>query len=283
MSFPWSYWAYEHNDQHSRAIADLLSSHRGSRTRGSLDTNQSHSTVDSTGQTANVVLPSSTELFYVYGQTLEGCATLSTGKPLFDLLEVFKKWLRIYAGKHSPQILASFNHPCANRRCAHVTNASVSYQVWRRVGPLVESLLGHSHSPADLQTCDTTSMKSKMPALSSTQQSTVNLQHKRLASSAGNPRSRLTIRSSRRRFANGFTANSRSAFRYRPNAICSLGTRKATRAHPFLPKTDVQCGVGGDCRPSSGVGGCVRTCLVDIDAHDMDQPRACHRTIAIYQ
>ncbi|KAH9176699.1 Vps53-like protein [Lactarius sanguifluus] len=84
----------QHQD---KAIADLLSPHRGSRTRASLDTIQSHSTVDNTEQTANVVLPSSTELFYVYGQTLEGCATLSTGKPLFDLLEVFKKWLRVYA------------------------------------------------------------------------------------------------------------------------------------------------------------------------------------------
>jgi hypothetical protein len=54
--------------------------------------------VDDAEQTAIVVLPSSTELFYVYGQTLEGCATLSTGRPLFDLLEVFKKWLRVYAG-----------------------------------------------------------------------------------------------------------------------------------------------------------------------------------------
>lgn len=63
--------------------------------------------MDSAEQTTNVVLPSSTELFYVYGQTLEGCATLSAGKPLFDLLEVFKKWLRVYAGKHSPRILAS--------------------------------------------------------------------------------------------------------------------------------------------------------------------------------
>ncbi len=82
-----------------RAIADLLAPHRGSNTRASLDTNQSHSTVDDAEQTAIVVLPSSTELFYVYGQTLEGCATLSTGKPLFDLLGVFKKWLRVYAGE----------------------------------------------------------------------------------------------------------------------------------------------------------------------------------------
>ncbi|KAN0125317.1 Vps53-like, N-terminal domain containing protein [Lactarius tabidus] len=82
---------------HPRAISDLLSPHRGSRTRASLDTIQSHSTVDNTEQAPIVVLPSSTELFYVYGQTLEGCAALSTGRPLFDLLEVFKKWLRVYA------------------------------------------------------------------------------------------------------------------------------------------------------------------------------------------
>ena len=81
-----------------RAIADLLAPHRVPKTRASLDTNQSHSTVDDAEQTPIVVLPSSTELFYVYGQTLEGCATLSIGRPLFDLLEVFKKWLRVYAG-----------------------------------------------------------------------------------------------------------------------------------------------------------------------------------------
>jgi hypothetical protein len=46
-----------------------------------------------------VVLPSSTELFYFYGQSLEQCAKLSTGKPLFDLSALHKKWLRIYAGK----------------------------------------------------------------------------------------------------------------------------------------------------------------------------------------
>ncbi|KAI0283690.1 Vps53-like protein [Russula aff. rugulosa BPL654] len=68
----------------------------GSNSRASLD---SHPTADDAEQTAIVVLPLSTELFYVYGQTLEGCATLSTGRPLFDLLEVFKKWLRVYAGE----------------------------------------------------------------------------------------------------------------------------------------------------------------------------------------
>src|SRR6266702_1655660 len=123
-----------------------------------------------------------------------------------------------------------------------------------------------------------------MPALSSTQRSTVNLQHKRLASSPGDPRLGLTVRSSKRRFANGFTMNLRNAYHYRPNAICSLGTRQiATRVIFFLLKMDIQCGVGGNCRPSSGTGGCVRACLVDVDTHDMDQPRSCHWTITIHR
>ncbi|KAI0266660.1 Vps53-like protein [Gloeopeniophorella convolvens] len=79
-----------------RAISDLLAPHRGSRARASLDTVQSHSTAED-AETATAVLPSSTELFYVYGQTLEGCASLSTGRPLFDLFEVFRKWLRVFA------------------------------------------------------------------------------------------------------------------------------------------------------------------------------------------
>ena len=43
------------------------------------------------------VLPSSTELFYFYAQTLDQCASLSTGQPLYDLANLHKKWLRIYA------------------------------------------------------------------------------------------------------------------------------------------------------------------------------------------
>lgn len=48
------------------------------------------------------VMPSSTELFYFYGQNLEQCAKLSTGKPLFDLCKVHKKWLKLYAGMGLP-------------------------------------------------------------------------------------------------------------------------------------------------------------------------------------
>jgi vacuolar protein sorting-associated protein 53 len=54
-----------------------------------------------------MVFPSSTELFYFYGQSLEQCANLSTGQPLHDLAEVHKKWLRIYAGNLIPQRIPS--------------------------------------------------------------------------------------------------------------------------------------------------------------------------------
>lgn len=46
---------------------------------------------------ATTVLPSSTELFYFYRQTLEQCARLSNREPLRDLYEVYRRWLRVYA------------------------------------------------------------------------------------------------------------------------------------------------------------------------------------------
>lgn len=52
----------------------------------------------SSGSSSNsTVLPSSTELFYFYRQTLEQCARLSNKAPLRDLYEVYRKWLRVYA------------------------------------------------------------------------------------------------------------------------------------------------------------------------------------------
>lgn len=43
------------------------------------------------------ILPSSTELFHFYRETLEHCASLSTKQPFLDLCAVFKKWLKVYA------------------------------------------------------------------------------------------------------------------------------------------------------------------------------------------
>ncbi|KAG9295649.1 hypothetical protein G9A89_002967 [Geosiphon pyriformis] len=43
------------------------------------------------------VLPSSTDLFYFYRETLVKFAQLSTSEPFFDLANMFGKWLKIYA------------------------------------------------------------------------------------------------------------------------------------------------------------------------------------------
>ncbi|KAJ9106321.1 hypothetical protein QFC21_001467 [Naganishia friedmannii] len=75
------------------ALSDMLSVHRGARSRSSLE---GASAFDST-ETPVTVLPSSTELFYFYAQTLEQCGKYTTGKGMKDLADVFKKWLRIYS------------------------------------------------------------------------------------------------------------------------------------------------------------------------------------------
>lgn len=89
----------------SRALSDMLAPHRGSKARiksarPSLDTAPRSSTDGEDGSSTPtlVVLPSSTELFYFYGQNLEQCAKLSRGTPLADLATLHKKWLKIYAG-----------------------------------------------------------------------------------------------------------------------------------------------------------------------------------------
>ncbi len=80
----------------------MLAPHRKSKgpkstPRPSLDTPATEEEDDSNSSPV-VVLPSSTELFYFYGQSLEQCAKLSRGSPFLDLCNVHKKWLRIYAG-----------------------------------------------------------------------------------------------------------------------------------------------------------------------------------------
>lgn len=50
-------------------------------------------------QAAPTVLPSSTEMFYFFGQTLEQCGKYTTGEPMKKLAGVFAKWLKVYSGQ----------------------------------------------------------------------------------------------------------------------------------------------------------------------------------------
>lgn len=78
----------------------MLSQYRGTKSRSSLEA-VAPSSDGEDSETRAPVLPSSTELFYFYAQILEQCASLFTGQPLYDLSQLQKKWLRIYAGKTS--------------------------------------------------------------------------------------------------------------------------------------------------------------------------------------
>ena len=93
-----------------RALSDMLAPHRAAaknkaKQRPSVETTPrtSEDAPEEPNDVPVPVLPSSTELFYFYAQNLEQCAKLSTGKPLYDLCKVHKKWLRIYAGQWSFQ------------------------------------------------------------------------------------------------------------------------------------------------------------------------------------
>jgi hypothetical protein len=80
---------------HFSALSGMLSAYRGSKSRPSLE---GVSAMDS-GESPVAILPSSTELFYFYAQTLEQCGRYTTGKGMKDLADVFRKWLRIYSGE----------------------------------------------------------------------------------------------------------------------------------------------------------------------------------------
>lgn len=85
-----------------RVLADMLAPHRKgkavkSQVRPSLEAVPTTPNHDGTEASPMTVLPSSTELFYFYGQSLEQCSKLSTGQALFNLSSLHKKWLRIYA------------------------------------------------------------------------------------------------------------------------------------------------------------------------------------------
>ncbi|KAJ3481813.1 hypothetical protein NLI96_g7407 [Meripilus lineatus] len=95
-------------DAQDKALSDMLSQYRGPKSRTSLEA--AGSTTDETISTPVLVLPSSTELFYFYAQSLDQCASLFTGQPLFELCALHKKWLRIYAEE---VLVASMKKPTA--------------------------------------------------------------------------------------------------------------------------------------------------------------------------
>nr|XP_019001124.1 vacuolar-sorting protein 53 long isoform [Kwoniella mangroviensis CBS 8507]OCF64585.1 vacuolar-sorting protein 53 long isoform [Kwoniella mangroviensis CBS 8507] len=82
-------------DAQDRAIADMLSAYRGPRSRSSME----GAMQQESDTPVPTVLPSSTELFYFYGQTLEQCEKYTKGEPMRKLSKVFAKWLKIYSGK----------------------------------------------------------------------------------------------------------------------------------------------------------------------------------------
>lgn len=88
-------------DAQDRALADMLAPHRKHTIvppRSSLDAPSSgRPSLEDAEPEEQRVLPSSTELFYFYAQSLEQCAKLSCGQPLYDLCQVHKRWLRVYA------------------------------------------------------------------------------------------------------------------------------------------------------------------------------------------
>ncbi|KXN90783.1 hypothetical protein AN958_03437 [Leucoagaricus sp. SymC.cos] len=87
-------------DAQDGALAEMLAPHRKkgkAPPRTSLETTRTSTDEAEKDEQPMTVLPSSTELFYFYGQSLDQCAKLSTGQPLFDLCSLHKKWLRVYA------------------------------------------------------------------------------------------------------------------------------------------------------------------------------------------
>ncbi|KAG6861932.1 hypothetical protein C0995_009882 [Termitomyces sp. Mi166 len=84
-------------DAQDKVLTDMLAPHRKSKGRASLSRPSLDVPNGVEEETENLVLPSSTDLFYFYAQSLEQCAKLSTGQALFDLCALHKKWLRIYA------------------------------------------------------------------------------------------------------------------------------------------------------------------------------------------
>ncbi|KAI0633222.1 Vps53-like protein [Trametes polyzona] len=100
-------------DAQDKVLSDMLSQYRGPKSRSSLEATSTSGASDDDAAPPVLVLPSSTELFYFYAQTLDQCAKLFTGQPLYDLCGLFKKWLRIYAEE---VLVASMKKPSSLAR-----------------------------------------------------------------------------------------------------------------------------------------------------------------------
>lgn len=146
-----------------RALTDMLASHRnGLKARSSLETRPSIEAPNPGAEEDSAPLmvhPSSTELFYFIGQNLEQCANLGrtgTGKALFDLLGIHKKWLKVYAEdvllasmkKYRKVLVTTFvsHRPApgprpsfspAIRRRAALTPLKRKTHVWRSIQPII--------------------------------------------------------------------------------------------------------------------------------------------------
>lgn len=86
-------------DSQDNRLSEMMNSYRRQgaslpRTSNSLDGAPDASTA--AGEPHHTVLPSSTELFYFYRQTLEQCATLDRGETFEQLTKVYAKWLVRY-------------------------------------------------------------------------------------------------------------------------------------------------------------------------------------------
>ncbi|KAH8107895.1 Vps53-like protein [Cristinia sonorae] len=84
-------------DAQDKALTDMLAQYRGPKSRTSLEAAVPPSESEDVSTSPVLVLPSSTELFYFYAQSLDQCAKLFTGQALYDLCALHKKWLKIYA------------------------------------------------------------------------------------------------------------------------------------------------------------------------------------------
>ncbi|KLT40600.1 hypothetical protein CC85DRAFT_287322 [Cutaneotrichosporon oleaginosum] len=95
-------------DAQDKALAEMMSQYRGARSRSSLE-----GTLQETENAGPTILPSSTELFYFYGQTLEQCSKYTNGEPVAKLARIFAKWLKIY---NDEVLLAALKREPAIRR-----------------------------------------------------------------------------------------------------------------------------------------------------------------------